>query len=154
VQAILGASYWFKPPRNQVHIAINRLVNVAIATAMEIGIATSESALSAASEQTGDHFCSSDAWRTWILCYLQSSSLGTCIRIHPKIPRDQSFEMKVAGLEYGNDALDTDRFLCQLARAENLCQQITVEAGYNGADETLQVNDRAKLQHIQGLIKN
>ncbi|KAE9379981.1 hypothetical protein N431DRAFT_552242 [Stipitochalara longipes BDJ] len=154
VQAILIASYWFKPPRNQVHIAIDRLVNVAIATATETGIATSESALSAASEQIGDHICSSDAWRTWILCYLHSSSLGTCIRIRPKIPWDRSFEMKVAALEYGNDALDTDRLLCQLARAENLCQQITVEAGYNDSDETLQINNYAKFRQIKDLIKN
>jgi len=154
VQAILAASFWFKPPRSQVHIAIDRLVNLAITTATETGIATSEAALSAASEQTGDHVCSSDAWRTWILCYLHSSSLGTCIRIHLKIPWDRNFEMKVVALEYGNDALDTDRFLCQLARAENLCHQITEEAGYNDSDEMLQVNDHTTIQQIQNLIKN
>ena len=110
--------------------------------------------MSVASARTGDHVRSSDAWRTWILCYINSSGLGSCMRIHPKIPWDTNLEMNVASLQYGHDGLDTDKLLCQLAHAEKLCQQITVEAGYNDSDVTLQITDHTKIQRIQNLIKD
>lgn len=45
------------------------------------------------------------------------------MRISPKILWSDELEMKLASLEYGPDALNTDSLLCQLVRAERLCQQ-------------------------------
>lgn len=68
-----------------------------------------------------------------------STSLANCMRIPPKILWNADLEMKLSSLEYGRDALGTDALLCQIVRAERLCQQITIEASYDGSNSQLEV---------------
>ncbi|PVH78005.1 hypothetical protein DL98DRAFT_462958 [Cadophora sp. DSE1049] len=152
LQAILMISFWYRPPKNQIHVAIDRNLNLAISLAQELGISNSECALGIASLEPNDKVNSTEAWRTWNLCYLLSSSLGGCMRFPPKIPWDVDMEMKLSSLEYGRDSVATDRLLCQFVRAERLCEQIAVEAGYSTTDPTLKVTDHFKIRHIQNLI--
>ncbi|KAH7305126.1 hypothetical protein BKA65DRAFT_202429 [Rhexocercosporidium sp. MPI-PUGE-AT-0058] len=152
LQALLMISFWYRPPRNQVHVAIDRNLNAAIELAEELGLSKSESALGIAACEPNDKINSADAWRTWNLCYLLASSLGSCMRFPPKIEWNVDMEMKLSSLEYGRDAVPTDGLLCQFVRAERLCERIAVEAGYSTADTTLQVTDHAKIRNIQNLI--
>ncbi|CZR65007.1 uncharacterized protein PAC_14907 [Phialocephala subalpina] len=152
--AILVATFWYRTPKNQIHIAIDRFIDLAISVSDDIGISKLDCALSVASANLGDQVSSSDAWRTWNLCYLLSASLGSSMRIPPKIAWDADLEMKLSSLEYGRDALSTDGFLYRFVRAERLCQQITVEAGYHGSDSTLEVTDHAEIRRIQNLIRD
>jgi len=146
-------SFWYRPPKNQVHVAIDRNLNLAISLADELGISSSEHALGIASlEPHDDNINSTEAWRTWNLCYLLSSSLGGCMRFPPKIPWNVDMEMKLSSLEYGRDAVATDRLLCQFVRAERLCEQIAVEAGYSTGDPPMEVTDHVKIRRIQNLI--
>lgn len=59
------------------------------------------------------------------------------MRISPKIPWSNELEMKLASLEYGPDALSTDSLLCQLVRAERLCQQYVFGPSVNPSLGTL-----------------
>ncbi|KAH7408925.1 hypothetical protein BKA64DRAFT_384403 [Cadophora sp. MPI-SDFR-AT-0126] len=152
LQAILMISFWYRPPKNQVHVAIDRNLNLVISLAQELGISNSECALGIASLEPNDKIDSTEAWRTWHICYLLSSSQGGCMRFPPKIPWDVDMEMKLSSLEYARDSVPSDRLLCQFVRAERLCEQIAVEAGYNTADSTLQVTDHVKIRRIQNLI--
>ncbi|KAG4436092.1 hypothetical protein IFR05_008412 [Cadophora sp. M221] len=152
LQAILMISFWYRPPKNQVHVAIDRNLNMAIEFANELGISNSECALGIASFEPNDKINSADAWRTWNLCYLLSSSLGSCMRFPPKILWNVDMEMKLSSLEYGRDSLSIDGLLCQFVRAERLCEQIAIEAGYSTTGPTFQVTDQVKIRLIQNLI--
>ncbi|KUJ07063.1 uncharacterized protein LY89DRAFT_661296 [Mollisia scopiformis] len=152
VQAILIASFWYRPPKSQIHTAIDRFLNLAVGIAEDIGISTSDCALGATSSDLGDRISSTDAWRTWSLCYLLSTSLSSCMRISPKISWNPELEMKLSALEYGRDAIGTDRLLCQFVHAEKLCQQIILDAGYNGNESTLEVTDHATFQRLRNFI--
>lgn len=152
VQAILIASFWYRPPKNQIHIAIDRHLNLAVSIAEELGISSSESALSIASADQGESISSSDAWRTWSLCYLLSAGLSSCLRISPKVLWNSDLEMKLSSLEYSRDLVKTDILLCQFVRAERLCQQIIMEAGYNGSGLILDVTDDTRMRWMQNLI--
>ena len=152
VQAILIVSFWYRHHKNQTHFAINRLVNLAVSISEDTGIVESESALSVAATHFRDQMCSSNAWRTWILCYLLSSSLANCMRMPPRIPWSTDLEMKLSSLEYGKDSLHTDGLLCQFVSAERLCQQITTDAGYHASDRTMEITDHQKIRQLQNLI--
>ncbi|KAL5317974.1 hypothetical protein ACEPPN_015078 [Leptodophora sp. 'Broadleaf-Isolate-01'] len=126
-------------------------LKVAIEFANELSISNSEWALGIASFESNDKINSVDAWRTLNLCYLLSSSLGSCMRFPPKIEWNVDMEMKLSSLEYGRDSLSTDGLLCPFVRAERLCEQISMEAGYSTTNSILQA-DHVKTRHIQNLI--
>ncbi|CZT07972.1 uncharacterized protein RCO7_09627 [Rhynchosporium graminicola] len=152
LQAVLMISFWYRPPRNQVHVAIDRSLNTALELAEELAISSSESALGIASLESNDKINSAEAWRTWNLCYLLASSLGSCMRFPPKIPWSVDMELKLSSLEYGRDSLPNDGLLCQFLRAERLCEQIAFEANYSTSLSVLEVTNHTQIRRIQNLI--
>lgn len=130
-------------------------MGLAVSISDDIGISTSECAMSPTSLTiTGDRerLNSADAWRTWNMCFILSAGLGHCLRIPPRVSWNHNLEMKLSSLEYGRGGLNTDGLLCQLVRAERLCQQITAISSYNNTDTTLEVTDHAKFRQIEDLI--
>jgi len=127
-------------------------MNSAVTIAEDIGISEAENALSVISTHSGDPIRSSDAWRTWNLCYFLSSSLGSCMRMPSKILWNSELEIKLSSLEYGIDALSTDGLLCQFVRSEGLAQQIAIEAGYHSSDPVVLITDHQKIRRLQNLI--
>ncbi|KAL2068564.1 hypothetical protein VTL71DRAFT_14901 [Oculimacula yallundae] len=152
LQAVLMVSFWYRPPRNQIHVAIDRNLITALELAEELAISSSECALGIASLESNDKINSADAWRTWNLCYLLSSSLGSCMRFPPKVAWSVDMELKLSSLEYGRDSLPTDGLLCQFVRAERLCEQIAFEANYSTSLPVLEVTDHIQIRRLQNLI--
>ncbi len=155
LQAIIIICFWYRHAKNLVHFAIDRFINLAVDVAIEIGISKQDCPMGVASvlsEGSEQYIISADAWRTWVLCYLLSASLGSCMRIPSRVIWDPELEMKLSSLEYGAHRLKSDNLLCQIIRAERLCQQITEEAGYDSSDSILEVTDHTKIRRLQNLI--
>ena len=125
---------------------------MAVSIAEELGIDKSNSPLSTSSSIFGEQVNLGDAWRTWFSCYLLCASLGVCIRVLHQISWSKEDDSKLVALEYGMGKLTSDTLLCQLVRAERLCDQIASQSGFYDSNSVAQVTDFATMQRLQNYM--
>ncbi|KAJ5097752.1 hypothetical protein N7456_008473 [Penicillium angulare] len=73
IQALLVVSFWYRAPENYARTNQNQLVSVTLSIAIDIGLDRVEE--SSSPQTADDQWNRAEAQRTWLACFLLSSSL-------------------------------------------------------------------------------
>ncbi|KNG45531.1 DNA binding protein [Stemphylium lycopersici] len=124
VQALLIAAYWNKSTRNGSQGSCYQIVQIASDMAIDLGIAgvslqPSPVAYFCRHQDTG----SLEARRTWLGCYVASSTSSISTRRPSPVPWDAYLDECVGFLESNGDV--SDLLFCQITRITQLNQEIS-----------------------------
>lgn len=150
-----AAVLYYRTTKHHTHIAAWQFIELASGLAEDIGIGGPKRAQSLVCPAGGPYVDSSEAWRTWLVCHMQSATVALFMRK----PNTSSWDARdTHGLEMLENSYfraDTDELLGQLVRAEHLCDAIaTQQRLYDSGDATLDVSEPGVQLGMQRLMNS
>ena len=144
VKALVVATIWFRGYSKAGQGVVHQLVQTAVNVAVDIGICGQKQTCVLTYDLWKDeHLTSLDARRTWLACFLASSSISTVMRRPDTNHWAPYHESCLQHLLTASDSLPSDRLLYHIVYAEKLCHRVTSRLSLLDAMVYKDVNETA-----------
>ena len=151
IQAMQVAAIWYRAPKHHHHVAVFQLIELAAGMAKDIGLAGPQFSPSLGYSNHGDGIDTADAWRAWLVGYLLSANMGSCMRRANAKALTEYDENCLQMLGYAHHTQPSDPLICQYVRAERLCERIASELNFSEFSKANDVSDHVTQLTMQGL---
>nr|POE47844.1 transcriptional regulator war1 [Quercus suber] len=150
LQTIQITCLWYRSPRHHKSITLYQFITLAYGIALDLGFGSLHP-----DEQFGvmnPHWDgdtpfvnknTEEIWRAWLVCHYLSSNMTVLLRRYGQQTWTAWNDHCLALLEYSQNAVPSDRLLCQFIRAERMCEEIAIE---------LQLPDRTVIHDVASPI--
>jgi hypothetical protein len=148
IQALHVSTLWYRPPANFEQHMFYQMVHMSAVMAIDIGIGKKQSPWKRKWFGKGPPFrhglpnpeCA-ESRRAWIVCYFLCISITMVLRRPILVRFNDYMEQCVKYLETADDALPSDKILCQHVKLARISENIAVQFAMDDPTVNLSISD-------------
>ena len=155
VQTIQCITTFYQPPEKYEELNFNQLIHIAAVMALDIGMGKrfKKDYLAlwqyADAKRTLPDPMSVETRRCWLGCYFMCSNSSMSLR-RPLLVRWTNYADEcIEVLQNAEDAAPTDKWLCFLARAQHICEDIGLEFSMDDPASQVSITDQKTQHHLK-----